>query len=141
MWAICGEPRLTSTRPFGSSLIGAHWRRSMNRQVETNVDLRTLNIRLFRNLPPDYLQALGGLLSRKTFPSGVTLMTADQMGEAVYFILSGTVKVHIEQEDGGDVIMSILGPGEIVGEMSVLGQTIRSASVVTIESCAMLWMD
>ncbi len=37
--------------------------------------------------------------------------------------------------------MAMLGPGEIVGEMSVLGQTIRSASVVTIESCAMLWMD
>jgi CRP/FNR family cyclic AMP-dependent transcriptional regulator len=63
------------------------------------------------------------------------------VAEAVYFILNGTVKVHVEQEDGGDVIMAILGPGEIVGEMSVLGQTIRSASVVTIESSAMLWMD
>ncbi len=48
----------------------------MNRQAETNIDLRNLNIRLFRNLPPDYLQALSGLLSRKTFPAGVTLMTA-----------------------------------------------------------------
>src|SRR5262245_24091958 len=113
----------------------------MNRQADTNIDLRNLNIRLFRNLPPDYLLALGGLLSRKTFPAGVTLMTAEQVGEAVYFILSGTVKVHCEQEDGSDVIMAILGPGEIVGEMSVLGQTIRSASVVTIESCVMLWMD
>ena len=99
-----------------------------------------MNVRLFRN-HADYLQALGGLLSRKTFPEGVTLMTAEQVGEAVYFIMGGTVKFHVEQEDGSDVIMAILGPGEIVGEMSVLGQTIRSASVVTIESCVMLWMD
>ena len=113
----------------------------MNRQADANIDLRNLNIRLFRNLPPDYLLAMSSLLSRKTFPAGVTLMTAEQVAEAVYFILNGTVKVHVEQEDGGDVIISILGPGEIVGEMSVLGQTIRSASVVTIESCAMLWMD
>src|SRR5262245_46367680 len=113
----------------------------MNRQADANIDLRNLNIRLFRNLPSDYLQALGGLLSRKTFPAGVTLMTAEQVGEAVYFILSGTVKVHIEQEDGGDVIMAILGPGEIVGEMSVLGQTNRSVSVDAIESCAMLCMS
>jgi CRP/FNR family transcriptional regulator, cyclic AMP receptor protein len=113
----------------------------MNRQAETNVDLRNANIRLFHNLPSEYLQAMSGLLSRKTFPASVTLMTAEQVGEAVYFILSGTVKIHIEQEDGSDVIMAILGPGEIVGEMSVLGQTIRSASVVTIESCVMLWMD
>lgn len=112
----------------------------MNRQAEVNIDLRDVNIQLFHNLPPDYLQALGGLLSRKTFPAGVALMTTEQAGEAVYFILSGTVKVHIEQEDGSDVIVAILGSGEIIGEMSVLGQTIRSASVVTIESCAMLWM-
>jgi CRP/FNR family cyclic AMP-dependent transcriptional regulator len=113
----------------------------MNRQAEAPIDLRDANIQLFRNLPPDYLQALGGLLSRKTFPAGVTLMTADQVGEAVYFILSGTVKVHLEQEDGGDVIVAILGPGEIIGEMIVLGQAIRSASVVTIESSVMLWMN
>ena len=50
-------------------------------------------------------------------------MTAEQLGEAVDFILSGTVKVDVEQEDGSDVIMAILGPGEIVGEISALGQT------------------
>ncbi len=113
----------------------------MNRHTEVNIDLRDVNIRLFQNLPSDYLQALSGLLSRKTFPAGVSLMTTEQPGATVYFILSGTVKIHIEQEDGGDVIVAILGPGEIIGEMSVLGQTIRSASVVTIESCVMLWMD
>ncbi len=113
----------------------------MNRQADTNIDLRELDIQLFRNLPPDYLQALGDLLSRKTFPAGATLMTAEQAGEVVYFILSGTVKVHIEQEDGSDVIVAILGPSEVVGEMSALGQTARSASVVTIESSTMLWMD
>src|SRR5262249_60927285 len=114
-------------RPFGSSLTTTHWRGSMNRQAETNIDLRNLNVRLFRNLPPDYLQSMSGLLSRKTFPAGVTLMTAEQVGEAVYFILGGTVKVHIEQEDGGDVIISILGPGEVGGEVSWPGRHNHSA--------------
>ncbi len=113
----------------------------MNHQTETKNDLRNLNIRLFRNLAPDYLQNLSGLLSHKTFPAGVTLMTPEQPGEAVYFILSGTVKVHIDQEDGSQVIVAILGPGEIVGEMSALGQTIRSVSVVTMRSCRVLRMD
>jgi CRP/FNR family cyclic AMP-dependent transcriptional regulator len=113
----------------------------MNRGTSSNIDLSELDIQLFRNLPPDYLEALGGLLSRKSFPAGVTLMTAEQAAEAVYFIVSGTVKVHIEQEDGSDVIVAILGPGETVGEMSALGQMTRSASVITIESSTMLWMD
>jgi CRP/FNR family transcriptional regulator, cyclic AMP receptor protein len=68
-------------------------------------------------------------------------MTVEQPGEAVYFIVSGTVKVHVEQEDGRDVIISILGPGESVGEMSLLDQTGRSATVVTIEESEMLWLD
>jgi CRP/FNR family cyclic AMP-dependent transcriptional regulator len=42
---------------------------------------------------------------------------------------------------GRDVIISILGPGECVGEMSPLDQARRSASVITIEESEMLWLD
>ncbi len=106
-----------------------------------NFDLGELDLPLFNNLPSDSLRELGGLINRKSFSANTTLMTAEQAGEVVYLITSGTVKVHIEQQDGGDVIVAILGPGEIIGEMSALGQAIRSASVVTIENSTLLWMD
>jgi CRP/FNR family cyclic AMP-dependent transcriptional regulator len=105
-------------------------------------DLSDLNrIDLFRNLPHTDLRLLGELLHRKTFPAGKSLMTVDQTGEVVYFILRGAVKVHVEQEDGSNVSISILGPGEVIGEMSALDQTNRSASVVTLEETTLLWMD
>jgi CRP/FNR family cyclic AMP-dependent transcriptional regulator len=107
----------------------------------TRFDLDDFDIPLFRNLPAEHLREVNQLIHRKSFSANTTLMTAEQAGEVVYLILSGTVKVHIEQEDGGDVIVAILGPGEIIGEMSALGQAIRSASVVTIESSTLLWMD
>jgi len=110
--------------------------------LPTEFDLSDLGrIDLFRNLTAADLRRLGELLHRKTFPAGKSLMTVDQTGEVVYFILSGAVKVHIEQEDGADVSISILGPGEVIGEMSALDQTNRSASVVTIEKTTLLWMD
>lgn len=110
--------------------------------LPTAFDLSDLSrIDLFRNLHHTDLRQLGELLHRKTFPAGKSLMTVEQTGEVVYFILSGTVKVHVEQEDGSDVIISILGPGEVIGEMSALDQTNRSASVVTLEETALLWMD
>ena len=110
--------------------------------LPTEIDLSDLGrIDLFRNLTGADLRRLGELLHRKTFPAGKSLMTVDQTGEVVYFILSGAVKVHIEQEDGSDVSISILGPGEILGEMSALDQTNRSASVVTIEKTTLLWVD
>ncbi len=98
-------------------------------------------IKLFREVPNADLLAISERLYRKTFSAGSTLMNADQSGEAVYFIRSGAVKVHIEQADGCEVIISILGPGESVGEMSALDQQHRSASVTTLEESELLWMD
>jgi CRP/FNR family cyclic AMP-dependent transcriptional regulator len=65
---------------------------------------------------------LSEVLHDKTHPANTPLMTVEQPGEAVYFFRSGTLKVHVEQKDGRDVIISILGPGECVGEMSLLDQ-------------------
>jgi CRP/FNR family transcriptional regulator, cyclic AMP receptor protein len=110
--------------------------------LPTEFELSELSrIDLFRNLPHTDLRLLGELLHRKTFPSGKSLMTVDQTGEVVYFIISGAVKVHVEQENGSNVSISILGPGEVIGEMSALDQTNRSASVVTLEETTLLWMD
>ena len=110
--------------------------------IATMCDLDDLSrLALFRGLAQPQLQQLSQALHRKTFPAGTTLMTAEQPGEVVYFIRSGTVKVHIEQEDGHDVIIALLGPGESVGEMSALDQMYRSASVVTLEESDLLWLD
>ncbi len=96
---------------------------------------------LLRGLAEADLQQLSERLHGKLFPANAALMTAEQPGEAVYFIASGTVKVHVEQADGRDVLISILGPGEIVGEMSVFEPAYRSASVVTLEASKLCWTD
>ncbi len=110
--------------------------------LPSEFDLSELGrINLFRDVPHTELRHISEWLHRKTFQAGAALMTADQSGEVVYFILSGTVKVYIEQADGSDVIISILGPGESVGEMSALDHPSRSASVTTLEESELLWLD
>ena len=110
--------------------------------LPTACDFGSLSrIALFRDLTLPQWHQISEVLHCKTFPAGAKLMTVEQPGEVVYFILNGTVKVHVEQEDGRDVIISILGPGECVGEMSPLDQIGRSASVVTIEESELLWLD
>lgn len=99
------------------------------------------SISLFRDLSHSQLTQLRERLHAKTYPAGTTLMTVEQPGEVVYFIGSGTVKVHVEQADGRNVIISILGPDECVGEMSPLDQIGRSATVITIEESSLLWLD
>jgi CRP/FNR family cyclic AMP-dependent transcriptional regulator len=56
-------------------------------------------------------------------------------------VLRGTVKIHIEQVGGSDVVLAILGPGDTVGEMSLIDSAGHSASVLTLEESTLLWMD
>lgn len=99
------------------------------------------DVDLFDGLAPEQSTMVGTLLQRKTFPAGTNLMSFEQPGEVVYIILSGTVKIHVEQTDGTDVIIAILGPGDTVGEMSLLDSAGRSANVITQEESTLFWLD
>ena len=96
---------------------------------------------IFRGLPQEQLAKLSTVLHKKTFSAGTMLMAVEQLGETVYFILSGTVKVFVEQENGSEVIITILGAGDTVGEMSSLDNMVRCANVVTMEESTLMWMN
>ena len=69
------------------------------------------------------------------------MLTAEQPGEAIYVLLRGSVKVHLLTPEGTEVILAVLGPGEVVGEMSLADSLGRSASVTTLEESTFLWVD
>lgn len=98
------------------------------------------DIKLFEGLMPTQLDWVAQRAHRRVFASGKNVMLIEQPGEAVYVILHGTVKVYTEQ-GGRDAILSILGSGDVIGEMSLIDSVGRSASVVTLEDSLMLWMD
>jgi CRP/FNR family transcriptional regulator, cyclic AMP receptor protein len=107
-----------------------------------NPDPATLSgISLFRGLPAGELERLAPLLHKWSFPSGANVIIAEEKGDSVYVILEGTAKVYVTHTDGTEVILAILGPGEIVGEMSAADSLGRSASVLTLEESTLLWMD
>jgi CRP/FNR family cyclic AMP-dependent transcriptional regulator len=98
------------------------------------------DVKLFEGLTPVQLDWIAHRAHRRVFPAGSNVLTIEQPGEAVYIILHGTVKIHVEQ-GSGDVILSILGSGDLLGEMSLIDSVGRSASAVTLEDSLMLWMD
>ncbi len=98
-------------------------------------------ISLFRGLAPEELERLATLLHERSFPAGTNVISAEEPGGGAYVILSGTAKVYVTHTDGTQVILAILGAGEIIGEMSVADSLGRSASVLTLEDSTLLWMD
>lgn len=116
--------------------------RTMAETLRRNDDTRNLlaDIDLFAGMTPPQLDWVAQRAHRRVFEAGRNVMTIEQPGEAVYIILYGTVKIHIEQGDR-DVILSILGAGDLLGEMSLIDSVGRSASAVTLENSLLLWTD
>lgn len=95
---------------------------------------------LFRDLPDDELAELNGLLRRKSYDAGSNIITVEDPGELVFVLLQGTVKIFVHQIDGREVILAFLGPGDTVGEMSLVDSAGRSANVLTLEETTCLAM-
>jgi CRP/FNR family cyclic AMP-dependent transcriptional regulator len=91
------------------------------------------SIPIFEGLSCEQLGRLSGLLHARTYPAGATVISMEQPGEAAYVVLDGTVKIRLEQHDGTELLLGIMRAGEIVGEMSLIDDLGRSASVVTME--------
>jgi CRP/FNR family transcriptional regulator, cyclic AMP receptor protein len=80
-------------------------------------------------------------MHERSFPAASSVLTAEQPGEAVYVILTGSAKAYVLRSDGTEVILAVLGPGAVVGEMSLADSLGRSADVLTLEESTFLWMD
>ncbi|HSC97292.1 MAG TPA: Crp/Fnr family transcriptional regulator [Casimicrobiaceae bacterium] len=75
----------------------------------------------------------------RAFPRNTVLINEGDVGDALYVLLSGRVKVYSSNEAGREFVIDFHGPGEYVGEMSLDGAP-RSASVMTVEptTCAVV---
>jgi CRP/FNR family cyclic AMP-dependent transcriptional regulator len=93
----------------------------------------------FSPLRQETLRAIATSGVVRQFPKQTVLIHEGDVGDSLYIILSGRVKVYASNEAGREVVINFCGPGEYVGEMSLYGAP-RSASVITIEptSCAIV---
>ena len=72
---------------------------------------------------------------RRHYPAKSSLIYAGDKAEALYFIISGSVSVVIEDEDGRELVLAYLNAGDFFGEMGLFdGQENRSAWVKTKEA-------
>jgi CRP-like cAMP-binding protein len=95
-------------------------------------------IPLFRDLGEKDLADIAGLLIDRKFPRDAVIYEDGSMGDYMYIIQEGQVKVTKMSEDGREKILEILGPGDFHGEMALLDRAPRSASAKTTTPCVLL---
>jgi CRP/FNR family cyclic AMP-dependent transcriptional regulator len=93
---------------------------------------------LFAALADAEAWELIGLARQESAPAKHAVFQVGQTGDSLYIVLEGRVKVSLLSEEGKEAILSILGAGEVFGEMSLFDGDSRSATVTTMEPCRFL---
>jgi CRP/FNR family transcriptional regulator/CRP/FNR family cyclic AMP-dependent transcriptional regulator len=98
--------------------------------------LRTVPI--FAELSEVDIQALARLTTRRRYPKDTVVFFENEQGDTLFMILEGRVRVTILGDDGREVILSVLGPGDFFGEISLLDNEPRSATAIAAEESELL---
>jgi CRP/FNR family transcriptional regulator, cyclic AMP receptor protein len=96
------------------------------------------NVPLFSGLDESELQRLSQVSVRRRAARGEQVVRAGEDAESLIILLTGRAKVTNFDEEGREIILAWLGPGEFFGEMGLIDGSPRSASVVAVEPCEML---
>jgi CRP/FNR family cyclic AMP-dependent transcriptional regulator len=93
---------------------------------------------MFAAVPADQLDALVSVVTRRSVHRGSVVVTEGDPVDSLYIVLAGRLKVMMGEANGKEVILGFLGPGEFFGEMGLIDDGPRSASVTAIEPCDLL---
>jgi HEAT repeat protein len=96
---------------------------------------------LFADLPPSDLKQVAAIANESFCPDGETLAVQGEPGDEMYIIVSGEVRVLTAAGDGLEVEVARRKPGEYVGEMAIISQEPRMASLVAAGDARMLCID
>jgi CRP-like cAMP-binding protein len=96
------------------------------------------SVELFGEMHEDELDDLTALAQVKKLAKDTTIFHAGDPADAVFVVASGRVKVVITSSDGKEFILTVLGAGQVFGEMALLESAPRSASVVTLSAVEVL---
>ena len=96
------------------------------------------NVPLFSGLDETELERLSRVATRRRAGRGDQVVRAGESADALLILLTGRAKVTNFDEEGREVILAWLGPGEFFGEMGLIDGSPRSASVVAVENCELL---
>lgn len=96
-------------------------------------DMELATFKIFRGLPVEQISQLGRHIHIRNYPKRTQIISEGDPAHCLYFVLSGRVKVYLDDEKGKEITVNIHEGGEVFGELSVIQGIPRSASVVTME--------
>jgi CRP-like cAMP-binding protein len=98
----------------------------------TTVEEMLLKIPVFENLKPRELRQVSGIVHRRQYVAGEYVFFQNDPGLGMYVIEQGEVSVGLVGNDGSKKELALLKDGDFFGELSLLDESPRSASVIAV---------
>lgn len=96
---------------------------------------------LFAKLPPPDLKQIASIANELYFPDGERIAEQGEQGDEMFVIVSGEVQVMVETDEGDELELARRNSGEYVGEMAIISQAPRMASLDASGEVRLLCID
>ena len=89
---------------------------------------------LFQAVPRVDLIDMAGRMKPRSYRRGEVIFRRDDPAGALHVIQSGNVKISLDNDEGKETVLALLGPGVCIGEIAALDGGPRSATVTAVEA-------
>lgn len=89
---------------------------------------------VLRGLPRGELEGLASTMRRRTYRRGEPVFHQGDPGQTLHVVYRGRLKIVLPGLHGEEAVLTIVGPGDVFGDLALLDGAPRSASVVALES-------
>ncbi|HEV7714728.1 MAG TPA: Crp/Fnr family transcriptional regulator [Steroidobacteraceae bacterium] len=88
--------------------------------------------RLFRGLPPQTLERIAALATRRSYDEGAIVFMRGDPGDSLCGVVTGRVRISASRAGGKEVFLNIMEPGDAFGEIALLDGSPRTASATAM---------
>jgi CRP/FNR family cyclic AMP-dependent transcriptional regulator len=96
---------------------------------------------LFRDLEPDERNILFARVRVRSYAAGETIFLMGSAGDSLMAVLSGSVRISMPSPDGKEIVLAIIQPREVFGEIALLDGKERTADAKAIGACSLAILE
>ena len=96
---------------------------------------------LFCELTPPILERISAYIKRRSVPKGSTIFEKGDAGVGLIGVVYGSVKISVNSADGRDIVLNIIRPGEVFGEIALLDGRARTANATAMSDCELIVIE
>ena len=108
---------------------------------ERTVDEVLARAGIFQGVDPAAIEVLTESLERVEFPRGTVIFNEGEPGDRLYIVSTGKVKIGRRSPDGRENLLSIFGPSDMFGELSIFDPGPRTSTATTVTDVRAYTMD